>query len=550
MKTAAAIGAAVFAVCLARALPPAQVPLQAFPDGSIAGALHIHSNRSDGKGTPDDIAAAAARAGLQFIVLTDHGDATRTPDPPVYRSGVLCLDGVEISTSNGHYMAIGLPASPYPLAGDGRDVVEDVRRLGGFGVVAHPDSPRLSLRWTEWDAPFDGVELVNPDTSWRVHMQSAKWFLFSRFLTYRFRSAESLASLNVDSPGTLERFDAMSRPVVALAGVDAHGHIGLGSLEPGDATFGLPFPSYEASFRALGVRVTPARPLTGDAVPDAAALVDALRNGRLYIASTGLASPPSFRFTATAAAPGMSTLDVQSNRPEGFVTLLKQRGRPIEARSEAAFSVTVPNNDGPYRVEIRNGGYPNSLAWLLSNPIWLGTSGASPGPAPAQAAPTRRRLLYDGKTSTGWGTETDPTSLAALDVAPTPAGAELRFRFGLSGGASVNQYAAMVVEAPPDFSTFDRVTFSARAERPMRISVQARATRPGGDPDRWQRSVYLDEELREHTVTFSDMRPIGTPASPTPVVSAVFSLVFVVELTNTAPGTSGRLWISKAELTF
>ena len=34
----------------------------------------------------------AARAGLKFIVFTDHGDATRTPDPPAYRSGVLCID--------------------------------------------------------------------------------------------------------------------------------------------------------------------------------------------------------------------------------------------------------------------------------------------------------------------------------------------------------------------------------------------------------------------------------------------------------------------------
>ena len=61
-----------------------------------------------------------------------------------------------------------MPASPYPLGGEARDVVEDVRRLGGFGIVAHPDSPKPELRWREWTAPFDGIELLNPDTSWRV----------------------------------------------------------------------------------------------------------------------------------------------------------------------------------------------------------------------------------------------------------------------------------------------------------------------------------------------------------------------------------------------
>src|SRR5919198_193447 len=104
----------------------------------------------------DEVARAAARAGLRFLIFTDHGDGTRPPDPPAYRSGVLCLDGVEISTTGGHYIAVDMPAAPYPLAGEPRDVVEDVRRLGGFGVVAHPDSPKLQLQWTDWTVPFDG----------------------------------------------------------------------------------------------------------------------------------------------------------------------------------------------------------------------------------------------------------------------------------------------------------------------------------------------------------------------------------------------------------
>ena len=122
--------------------------------------MHVHTSRSDGLGRPDDVAAAAARAGLKFLIFTDHGDATRPPDAPTYRSGVLCLDGVEISTSGGHYLAIDMPASPYPLGGEPRDVVEDVARLGGFGVAAHPDSPKPELRWEDWTAPIDGVELA------------------------------------------------------------------------------------------------------------------------------------------------------------------------------------------------------------------------------------------------------------------------------------------------------------------------------------------------------------------------------------------------------
>jgi hypothetical protein len=115
LPVTAALVAAV-AVLVAFSLPARRRALQGGGDGTIPGILHVHTNRSDGRSSPDDVAAAAARAGLKFLIFTDHGDATRRPDPPAYRSGVLCLDGVEISTSGGHYVAIDLPASPYPLA--------------------------------------------------------------------------------------------------------------------------------------------------------------------------------------------------------------------------------------------------------------------------------------------------------------------------------------------------------------------------------------------------------------------------------------------------
>ena len=136
LMLAAAAFVAAAAVFVALTIAPRPLALQPFDAGAVPGMLHIHTNRSDGTSGPDDIAAAAARAGLKFIVFTDHGDGTRVPDPPQYRSGVLCLDGVEISTTGGHYVAIGMPASPYPFGGEPRDVVEDVKRLGGFGIAA------------------------------------------------------------------------------------------------------------------------------------------------------------------------------------------------------------------------------------------------------------------------------------------------------------------------------------------------------------------------------------------------------------------------------
>src|SRR5258707_3379572 len=226
MVTAALLAAV--AVFIGVTAPPRPLALSAPTDGTIPGILHVHTNRSDGTSGPEEIAAAAARAGLKFIVFTDHGDATRVPDPPEYRSGVLCLDGVEISTTGGHYVAIGMPASPYPLGGEPRDVVEDVRRLGGFGIAAHPDSPKSQLHWSDWSLRFGGIETVNLDTAWRLWAEqatalAATWparrKLMTALLDYGFRSSETIGSLIVadDRPPRWPTV-AAHRRVVLVAG--------------------------------------------------------------------------------------------------------------------------------------------------------------------------------------------------------------------------------------------------------------------------------------------------------------------------------------------
>jgi hypothetical protein len=190
----------------------------------VKGVIHVHSARSDGTGTIDDIATAAAAAGLQYVIVTDHGDGTRAPDPPSYRSGVLVIDAVEVSTTNGHYLALGVPQTPFRLAGEARGVVEDVTRFDGFGFAAHPTSRRESLRWQDWDAPFDGIEWLNADSEWR----DESWMALTRALfTYPLRSTEALATLLDRPEEALMRWDqrARRRHVIGIAAADAHARL-------------------------------------------------------------------------------------------------------------------------------------------------------------------------------------------------------------------------------------------------------------------------------------------------------------------------------------
>src|SRR5688572_14508914 len=266
---AAAVLAAVF-LFVAMTLPPAPSRAEgsvnpAVIERSVRGAYHVHSDVSDGAGTRDAIAAAAARAGLRFVIFTDHGDGTRIPDPPRYSDGVLCIEAVEISTNGGHYVALDMRPSPYPLGGEASAVVEDVRRLGGFGIAAHPYSSKEGLPWTDWSAPVDGLEWLNADSEWRDESPSR---LAALSLYALVRPGPALASI-LDLPETaVQRWDdlAARRPIVALAAHDAHGR----------------FPSYDASFRSFSTAVLVGSALTGSAADDARVVVDAIRRGRAF----------------------------------------------------------------------------------------------------------------------------------------------------------------------------------------------------------------------------------------------------------------------------
>ncbi len=551
-------------------LPPRHSVLSAsFADGTIPGVIHIHSTRSDGRGTLDEIARAAAAAGLKFIVVTDHGDGTRAPDPPVYKDGVLCLDAVEISTAGGHYIALGMTKAPYPLAGEARDVIDDVKRLGGFGIAAHPDSPKPELSWREWTAPFDGIEFVNPDTSWRQQITPTfhdrvmlpTRLLASRIVSYAFRPAESIASL-IQPTGILERWAELAtrRRVVIIAGADAHARIGLKLTDATDtAGMSLPIPSYDSLFRSMSIRVRPERPLTGEAVADAALVWGAIRAGRLYTAVDGDATPPAFVFSAANAAgsvysgdrlpaAGPVTLQVRSNAPPSFTTNIWNGATLLSGdHHEQDFNVTAPAGPAVYRVEIRSS-TPRSVPWITSNPIYVATPESAPGP-PQHREATQQQALLGPAARTSWRVEHDPTSLAAVDVLATApdssgaSGSQARFRFGLSTGAPAGQYAALVVDLMTGLGLSDRVTFKARSEQPMRVSVQLRS-----DGGRWQRSVYVDTSDRERTVYVDDLRPAGGVGPEAPPRAQIRNILFVVDAINTKPGASGRIWIAEPRL--
>jgi hypothetical protein len=507
----------------------------------VAGAFHVHTSRSDGRGSLDDVATAARRAGLDFVVTTDHGDGTRTPEQPAYRSDVLVIDGVEVSTYGGHYAAIGMTPSPYPLAGEAADVVEDMARLGGFGVAAHGDSPKPELRWTDRAAGVDALEWMNLESVWR---QATSVQIARAVMSYWFRQPETLTLAMVRPHEMFDWWDqaARTRRLVALAATDAHGSLAS---------------SYEACFRTMTTRVELEAPLRGVPAEDASAIVAALRAGHHFTVVDGVARPAGFEFVARRAgsearpgdvldAGGPITFETRVAAPSGTTLVLLRDGVVVQQTQAAELIHRADGQRGSYRVEARlSAGDQSTVPFIVSNPIFVGLPQPAAPSVSAAPAVTVDAIAAASPTFV-WHDEHDPSSTAA-HVAPSPASPVLTLKFALGNGRPSNQFAAVVLPVPADFASYDRLTLRAHASVPLRLSVQFREF-GNQNPPRWRRSVYLDRTPRMATLLFDDLVPVPPNTTRPAPREKVGGLLLLVDTTNTQPGTAGVVTVSQLAL--
>jgi hypothetical protein len=550
---------AVLAAVTPQLLPPpsAATPSPHWPTNgmTVRGAYHVHSTVSDGTGSVDEIAAAASKAGLQFVILTDHGDGTRVPAPPSYRSGVLCIEAVEVNTTGGHLVALGASQSPYPLAGTPQAVLEDVHRLGGMGIAAHPQSPRASLRWSGWDVPVDGIEWLNADSEWRDELLES---LGRLLLTYALRPAETLAAALDRPDSVLARWDAAmaSSRVVGLAGADAHARLGFRQqTDPFEETWHVKVPSYEASFKAFSLRVLLDAPLSGDPVRDANDILTRVRWGRTFTVIDGLASPGGFEFSATSGGrsagigddleiAGEVVLHARMAAPAGSRMVILQNGAILFDSKDPETHLGVVAEPAVYRIEIyapQGAGEP-PIPWLVSNPIYVGLRDTHRRARTTSVrAPMARRLSI---ATEAWVAEASAGSTSQLQPgAAADGGGAIQWRYQLARGAVNGQYSA--VRFPlTGLGRTDRLQMRVRADRPMRIWVQVRASTRGGG-ERWGQSIYLDDTFRTVEVFFDRFQPLGATSSATPPLDAVDALLLVADTLNSRPGDASQVHITE-----
>ncbi|MEV6007518.1 CehA/McbA family metallohydrolase [Streptomyces sp. NPDC051976] len=132
------------------------------------GDCHLHTVHSDGARTLEQLVALARAAKLDFINSSDHNTSSAHGYlGPLAGDDLLVLTGEEVTTRNGHFLAIGTdPGTWVDWRYRSRDdaferFTRQIRRANGIVVPAHPYGMSLASQWKFGYDDVDAIEVWN-----------------------------------------------------------------------------------------------------------------------------------------------------------------------------------------------------------------------------------------------------------------------------------------------------------------------------------------------------------------------------------------------------
>ena len=343
------------------------------------GNIHVHSTYSDGTGTVEEIAAAAEKAGLDFVIITDHEAHKGSLEKKGWYGDTLVLMDTELNRDDHHYLAFNLKEEISTQGLTPQEVINRVSQMGGFGVIAHPyekGSPIIlkgkHYPWRDWEVKdFMGIEIWNYTSLCRDAATSALKALWLYYFAHG-------AAARHPCPCSLKKWDellARGLRVLALGGTDAH------AIRCRWKGLKMTIFPYEYLFKTINTHVLLHEELSGEERYDSQLIYQALKYGHYHTSNDRNLSSTGFRFTAdnegrrvisgdTLSLDKETVLEVKSPTSRSLIRMIKD-GQVISESQKNHLMLKVLEK-GAFRVEVYSRpliGKPRP--WIYSNPIFI-----------------------------------------------------------------------------------------------------------------------------------------------------------------------------------
>ncbi len=507
------------------------------------GVYHNHSVFSDGRGDIDEITKDAKKVGIDFVILTDHGEPNLDSSSSTqYLNNVLLIGGSELSLECGHMTVMGYYPIDYRFSIHPQEAINEVIENNGVCFVAHPFDKRIP--WTDWKIEnFTGIEILN-SYSEAMKMNPLKFFLFP--FEYLINSENFMLSIVKYPYKNIKKWNEFLRKgkYFAIYALDAHSKLEI------TEKFYFAFPSYEMFFKLFNLYVKIDKDFSDNAKNDSDLILDALKRGNFFNVIELIAFANGFEAFFVDNENNVYDMGetVKSENGEIVVKLpfdfktdvfLKSNNRVVKEvlnnkEKELRFRI---NKRGIYWIEVfaRDSKY-NDIPWILTNPFFIDIDYK-------REVINKNYVLNNFDIYNKFHMEKNKSSSAKISLN----GNTIVLEYELVKDKNLKDFwIALSIRENFDLSKYDGIEFKASSLKPMKYWFELRTGK--GDNELWfRRSFNLNKEERVVRLFFKDFY-LYNKKNGTLNLKDITSLFISINNVIAYNGTNGKLIIKDFKL--
>lgn len=350
-----------------------------------SGALNVHSNKSTGGASVQQIVAAASEAGLDFLIFHEEDVISKKQPKAIKYGSVRVFYGFEYNYNGSDLLYTEIEndkiLSSYTEA---QLFVENIVENGdeeALLILAHPN--KKGYEWgSDQFKKIDGLEVLNVREVWRRAWKRRKLAFLTSLPFYPFNPDLFFLSIFSSNDLAIKEWEvwAKLKPTALFAGSDVTSKLRLYKNKF------VNFPGYKTIFSLVKNHILLETELTG--YRDHEKILKALKRGQSYFSLEVLGSPKGFAFYALDKSKSKHLMGshLSLKTLEHFKVILPQANTDLKIRlfkggeeiysSKGELSYS-PKTAGVYWVTVEVSPFfplirsQTWIPWIVSNPIYI-----------------------------------------------------------------------------------------------------------------------------------------------------------------------------------